>query len=119
MFKEYVNRADKFDPSLAELYADDAAIRSKRIMPNGPAQTLSFTGAQWKALIREAMPMAKQRGDRNTFSDISAKPNGKDVIITAKRFSHLKNYSSPFAQFWSKGENGAWTISAEMTETKP
>ena len=119
MFKEYVARSDRFDPGLAELYADDAAIRSKRVLPGGRTETMSLSGAQWKALIRQAMPLAKERGDRNTFRNVAAKPSGSDVIVTAERFSHLKNYASPFAQFWRKDKSGAWKIGAELTETRP
>jgi hypothetical protein len=118
-FKEYIARSDRFDPGLADLYADDAAIRSKRIMPDGKTQTLSFSGAQWKALIKQAMPLAKQRGDRNTFRTVSAKPDGNSVVITAERYSHLKSYSSPFALLVTKDPTGAWKISAELTETRP
>ena len=108
MFKEYVTRSDRFDHTVADLYADDAAIRSKRVMPGGRAETLSFSGSQWKALIRQAMPLARQRGDRNTFREVSGKPNGTDVIVTAERYSHLKGYTSWFAQVWSKDQNGTW-----------
>jgi hypothetical protein len=118
-FRDYVARADRFDPGLADLYADDAAVRSKRIMPDGKSQTLTVSGAEWKALIRQAMPIAKQRGDHNTFRNVSAKPVGKDVMVTAERYSHLKNYTSPFALLVRRDASGAWKITAEITETRP
>jgi hypothetical protein len=79
-FKEYVARSDRFDPGLADLYAEDAAIRSKRLMPDGKTQTLSFSGAQWKALIQQAMPLAKQRGDRNTLPHGSERPQRSGFV---------------------------------------
>ena len=118
-FKEYVTRSERFDQSLAELYSDDAAIRSRRLMPDGRTQNISFSGAQWKDLIRQAMPLAKSRGDRNTFRNISAVSQGQGVILTAERHSHLKGYVSPFAQTWRKDRTGAWKISAEVSETRP
>jgi endonuclease YncB( thermonuclease family)/ketosteroid isomerase-like protein len=119
MFNEYISRSDRFDARVADLYSDDAAVRSTRIMPDGQKPVLSFTGTQWKALIRQAMPLAQQRGDRNTFQDVSAALNGKDVTVTAQRYSHLKAYTSPFAQTWSKDQTGAWKIKEEVTETRP
>jgi hypothetical protein len=118
-FQQYVARSDKFDPSVADLYADNATIRSKRIMPDGTTPTLSLSGAQWKTLIQQAMPIAKQRGDRNTFRNVSATSQSKAVIVTADRYSHLKAYTSPFVQHWTRNQNGAWKISTEGTETRP
>lgn len=118
-FQQYVARSASFDPSVADLYADTATIRSKRIMPDGTTPTLAISGMQWKALIRQALPLAKQRGDRNTFRNVSAKPQGKEVVITAERYSHLRAYASPFVQHWSKDQTGAWRISTEVTETRP
>jgi len=119
LFKEYMARSDRFDPSLADLYADDAVVRSKRVLPGGRTEMISFSGAQWKALIRQAMSLAKERGDRNTFRNIAVRPSGTDVIVTAERYSHLKSYASPLAQFWRKDQNGTWRVGAELTETRP
>jgi hypothetical protein len=118
-FQQYVARSDKFDPSVADLYADNATITSKRIMPDGTTQTLSLSGSQWKALIEKAMPIAKHRGDRNTFRNVSATSQSNAVIVTADRYSHLKAYTSPFFQHWTRKRNGAWKISTEITETRP
>jgi ketosteroid isomerase-like protein len=118
-FNEYMARSDRFDVAVADLYADDAAIRSSRVMPDGRRQVLSFAGSQWKALIRQAMPLAQQRGDRNSYQDVSVAPKGRDVSVTAQRHSHLKAYTSPFAQTWSKDQTGVWKIREEVTETQP
>src|SRR5690349_15524543 len=117
VFKEYVARSDRFDGSLADLYTDDASIRAKRLGPNGKIQSLTFTGAQWKALIRKAMPLAQQKGDRNTFQDVTAKPSESGISIVARRYSHLKNYTSPWAILVTKQPTGDWKISAEIFET--
>lgn len=118
-FNEYIARSDRFDASVADLYSDDASIRSTRVMPDGRKQVLSISGAQWKALIRQAMPMAQQRGDRNTFQGVSVNPTGGNVTVTAQRFSHLKAYTSPLSQTWGKDQTGAWKIKEEVSETRP
>jgi hypothetical protein len=119
VFREYVSRSERFDPTVADLYADDAAIRTRRIMPDGTTRDLSLSGAQLKSLIRQVMPLAKERGDRNTFRNVAAKPEGRNVIVTAERYSQLKGYSSPFALLLSKDRAGNWWISAEVSETRP
>jgi len=90
LFREYEARGSRFDPSVADLYSDDALIKTKRLMPGGKAQELTHRGDKWKAMIRQLMPVAQQRGDRNTFNKVAAKPDGKQVVITAERYSHLK-----------------------------
>jgi ketosteroid isomerase-like protein len=119
VFREYVARSDRFDPSVADLYADDAAIRTTRVLPDGTSQALALAGAQWKGLIRQVMPLAKARGDRNTFSKVSAKTVGKTVVITAERHSRLKGYTSPFSMVLARDPAGSWKITAESTETRP
>jgi len=119
LFQEYVARSDRFDISVADLYADSAVIKAKRVGPGGQTQILSLTGGQWKALIRQGMALAKQRGDRDSFSSVSTKPSPTGVMVTADRQSHLKNYTSPWAILVSKDHDGVSRISAEFIETRP
>ncbi|WP_262272218.1 hypothetical protein [Microvirga yunnanensis] len=70
-------------------------------------------------MIRQALPQAQQRGDRNSFQDVSAKPGNTGIMITARRYSHLKNYTSPWAILVTKQQAGDWKISAEIVETRP
>jgi ketosteroid isomerase-like protein len=118
LFRDYEARSARFDSALADLYSDDALIRTKRVDSRG-VRELSFSGGKWKLMIRAAMPVAKMRGDTNRFSDLSARATGNAVVITAKRHSDLKGYTSPLTLIVRKDGSGAWKIVEEESETRP
>jgi hypothetical protein len=65
------------------------------------------------------MPMAKERGDTSTFSEVQYVKEGAGVRITATRFSNLKNYSSPFSLLVAPDATGRWVIFEELSESRP
>lgn len=119
LFEQYVALGHAYDPSLAELYADDAFIKNTRTYPTGEVRELTMPAAKYKALIRQAMPLAKARGDRNTFSDVSYAAEGARVRIRASRFSELKKYTSPITLLVGPSANGRWLIYEEVSESRP
>ena len=44
LFREYESRGSQFDPTLADLYSDDALIKTKRVHADGRTQELTFWG---------------------------------------------------------------------------
>lgn len=119
LFEQYVQLEHAFDPAAADLYADDALIKNKRTYPTGQVRELTMPASTYKTLIRQAMPLAKLRGDTNTYSDISYAQEGAMVRIRATRFSNLKNYASPISLLVSPGDNGRWLIREELSESRP
>jgi hypothetical protein len=97
LFERFVQLSQVFDARVAELYDDTAVIRNKRTYPTGEVRELAIPAPQYKELIRNAMPVAKARGDRNTYSDLKYASEGKGVRITGIRYSELKRYSSPIS----------------------
>ena len=119
LFKLYVARSNAFDERLADLYADEAKIRILRGNPNGQAQKISFTGKEWKKMLRRVMPLAKKRGDTDKFSDVTYKNTEDGVCIKATRYSDLKKYSSPISWLVRENKDGEWLIYAENSESRP
>jgi hypothetical protein len=119
LFDRYVQLEHAFDPAVADLYADDAVIKNKRTYPDGQVRELAFPAAQYKALIRRAMPLAKARGDTSSYSDITFRDEGSGVRIRATRFSNLKKYSSPLSLLVAPGAGGKWLIREELSESQP
>ena len=119
VFKEYMARSDRFDVAIADLYADDAVIKAKRLGPDGRMKTFTFTGRQWKALIPQAIPLAQQLDERNSFQDVSVKPSDTGVMITAKRYSRVEDSTAPWAILVTKQPTGDWKIRAEIIESRP
>src|SRR5688572_3832598 len=48
LLEKYVALYHAFDPAVADLYADDAAISNRRTYPTGEVRVLSLTGTQYK-----------------------------------------------------------------------
>ena len=117
-FDRFISLEQAYDVEVADLYADDAVIRNKRIYPNGEVRELSFPAAKYKALIRQAMPLAKQRGDRSTYSQCSYELQGSRVRISCSRYSELKKYRSPYTLVVGPGRAG-WQIFEEISESRP
>jgi predicted DCC family thiol-disulfide oxidoreductase YuxK len=119
LFEQYVALGRAFDPGVADLYADDAVIRNKRTYPTGEVREFALPAPSYKALLREAMPFARERGDRSTFSDVSYKAEGDRVRIRASRFSELKRYTSPISFLVGPSPSGKWLIYEELSESRP
>ena len=119
LFEQYVQLEHAFAPAAADLYADDALIKNKRTYPTGQVRELTMPASRYKTLIRQAMPLAKRRGDTNTYSDISYSKEGAMVRIRAIRFSNLKNYASPLSLLVSPDDKGRWLIREELSESRP
>ena len=119
LFERYIALGHAYDVSIADLYADDAVIKNKRTYPTGEVRELTMPAANYKTLIRQAMPLAKTRGDRSTFSNVKYTAEGPRVRITASRFSELKNYTSPISLLVGPSANGRWLIYEEISESRP
>jgi hypothetical protein len=119
LFKRYVALEQAYDPAAADLYSDDAVIKNKRTYPNGQVRELSMPALKYKALVRQAMPLARTRGDRSTYSDCKYQEVGERVRITCSRYSELKKYSSPLTLVVGPAARGEWLIFEELSESQP
>lgn len=119
LFGRYTALERAFDPAIANLYADTALIRNKRTYPAGQVRELTFPVSQYRSLIKTAMPLAAARSDFSTYSDVSYAMEGERVRITAKRFSNLKKYYSPFSLLVGPSAQGSWLIHEELSESQP
>jgi hypothetical protein len=118
-FARYVSLETTFDPTAADLYADDAKIQNTRIYPTGKKRVLTMPAKAYKQLIRQVMPLAKERGDTNSYSEIKFAQEGDKVRATATRYSNLKKYSSPISLLFGTNKNGECLIYEELSESKP
>lgn len=110
LFAQYQARERAFDPTLAELYCDSAVIRNTRTYADGQQRTTEVPAAQYRGLIRMALPLAKAKGDVSTYSDVVYVPEGDAVRITATRYSELKKYASPLSLLVGSCNGGAWAV---------
>ena len=119
LFGQYVALGHAYDPGVADLYADEAVIRNRRIYPTGDVREMTVPAPKYKTLIRQVMPLAKARGDRSTYSEVSYAAEGERVRIKASRYSELKNYASPLVLLVGPSASGKWLIYEELSESRP
>lgn len=120
LFAQYQARERAFDPAAADLYCDTALIRNVRSYPDGQQRTLELPAPKYKALIRAAMPMAQAKGDYSTYSEVSYRPEGDGVRVSATRTSVLKQYASPISLLVGRCAEGAdWGILEELSQSQP
>ena len=118
LFGKYQSLERSFDPAAADLYCDSALIRNIRTYPDGQRRTLELPAPRYKELIRTAMPLARSRGDYNTYSGVAYAPEKGNVRITATRYSVLKQYASPLSLLVGPC-NGGWAVLEELSESRP
>src|SRR5262249_23639104 len=119
LWERYVVLERSFDVAIAELYADGALIENTRRYPNGQTRTIRIPVDEYRRLIRAAMPLAKARGDLNRYSAVKVTPEGKNVRITAVRYSELKKYESPISLLVGRDRIGRMAILEERGESRP
>ncbi len=119
LFQKYIALGNNFDPSLVDLYSDEALIKNTRRYPGGQKRTIEIPAAKYKELIRSTMPVAKARGDRNRYSSVKYALKGSNVRISATRYSLMKKYSSPIHLLVGADKKGEWQILEEITESIP
>ncbi|TYP73017.1 hypothetical protein [Paenibacillus methanolicus] len=117
LFKSYIKMTNEYDDSIADLYADHANITFKIQTDTEDISNQAFTGATYKQMIVHAMPVAKERGDTDTFSDIKYTVIANNTVkIEAMRYNHFYKYTSPYSSILEKSDTGEWLITAEMLE---
>jgi hypothetical protein len=119
LFQRYTALSRAYDAELVQLFDDHAVITNKRIYPNGEVRETTLPAAQYKALLRKALPLAQQRGDRSTYSNVRYAREGERVRISASRYSELKKYASPLVLVVGPAPGGRWVIYEEHSESRP
>jgi len=119
LFATFVQRLNAFDPAVADLYADEAKIENTRRYPDGSKQTAVVPAPKYKAILRDAMPAARQRGDTSDFLAVEYTPVGAKVRISTTRFSNAKLEATPLVLVVGPGPGGTWTILEELSESRP
>ena len=119
LFQRYVALSRAYDAELAELFDDNAVIVNKRVSANGDVREMTLPAARYKLMLRKALPLARERGDRSTYSNVRYAREGDRVRITALRYSELKKYSSPLVLVVGAAPGGGWVIYEEHSESRP
>lgn len=118
VFEKYQSMGRAFDPAIADLYCDNALVRNHRTYPDGQKRTLELPAVQYKQLLRNVMPLAKAKGDFNTYSEVAFTREGDNTRIQASRFSESKKYTSPISLLVGQCGSG-FGILEEISHSQP
>lgn len=117
-FKRYESLSNAFDPTVADMYSDDANLHTLRKLPDGTEQTFKMDGAKWKELVKDTMEISQKRGDKNEFSDITVTLDGDVAKIKATRYSIIKCFTdNQYYMRVKKQSDGVLRIIEEFAET--
>jgi hypothetical protein len=120
LFARYIDLEHAFDPALVDLYADNARIESRVIVIGRPPTVRSWSGAQYKDLLRRALQKAKEKKqDLNFYSAVNYLAEGGRVRIKAMRYAELQKAVSPVELLVGPDASGTWRIFEELSESHP
>lgn len=119
-FEKYVQLSDNFDPAVSKLYSNKARIHSQRIYPFGvKKRNAELSGSQWKKIVEKAMPIAKAKNDRSSFTNINISKQNNTFKIKADRYSLAKCYKDlGYYMIIKKADSNSFVIVEEYMETK-
>jgi len=78
-----------------------------------------MTAEEYKGLIRQAMPLARSRGDVDVYSNVRFEDLGDRTRITASRYSTLKKYRASHQLIVGNPDGAGWKILEEIGESRP
>jgi hypothetical protein len=119
-FERYVRLGDAYDTAVADLYLDTSRITSVRRYPTGIYRTIEIPGHEWRATIRNAMPMARAKGDRSEFKNVRVDVDGRLMRVRADRYPVLKCYwDRGYFMLIARQPDRSLKIVEEYFETQP
>jgi hypothetical protein len=111
---KFIAMGNDYDPELSELYSASARIYVKRKASPIETKDMQFSGSQYKALLRIAMPVAKAKGDRSEFEAPHLEHDGNRMRIRMERYSPLRCYwDRSYSFVIEKSSSGALQIVEE------
>lgn len=114
VIESYVKLERAYDPKLAELYADEAVIKSNQSGPNGESQWVTAQGWQYKRMIRDAMPRSRALGYKASYSGARYELAGKNVRVSVTQYVDQSRSSYPIQWVIGPGRTSQWLILEEV-----
>ena len=118
-FFNFIVLGQTFDTKVADLYSDNALIHSHRIYPNGETRKIKLSGAEWKQLVIQVMPLAKEQNGKNIYSNIDITKIKNGFRVTAGRYSTINCHKdNSYYMVIKKDEKGSLLIVEEFKVTQ-
>jgi len=116
LFEQYQRLGSSFDPALLNLYHPSAKIHMTVHSSNGLLRKMSLSFKDFRQLMLTSLPLARTRGDRNSYSQVRYRREGNRIRITAQRYSHLYRNTNPHSMLVGPNATKKWVIFEEAIQ---
>lgn len=117
-FNSYVNASNSYSSTLLNMYSDDAKIIRQVVKPDGKLVNVPFSITSYKGQMKLSSKLAKARGYKNFYSNITAAKVANGYRIDSMRKPSLSDYKLKSSMVVQKQPNGKWLIVEETMQTK-
>ena len=117
-FNSYVNAANTYSATIADMYSPSAKIIRQIVKPDGTTANASTDTATYIKQMKIGQAGAKLRKYKNTYTNIVATPVEGGYKISSLRQPSGEDYKLKTYMVVKKQPNGKWLIVEEMMQTK-
>ena len=118
-FKSYVNAANTYSPTVAEMNSPTAKIIRQIIKPDGTTVNASTDTATYIKQMKIGQATAKLKHYKNTYTDITVIPDKEGAYkVSSNRQPSGETYKLKTYMIVKKQPDGKWLIIEEMMQTK-
>ncbi len=117
-FNSYVNAANTYSPTIAEMYSPSAKIIRQVVKPDGTTANAYTDTATYIKQMKIGQAGAKLRKYKNNYTDIVATPVDGGYKVSSLRQPNNEDYKLKTYMIVKKQPNGKWLITEEMMQTK-
>lgn len=117
-FNSYVNAANSYSPTVAEMYSPSAKIIRQVVKPDGTTVDVATDTATYIKQMKLGQAGAKLRHYKNTYTSIAVTPFEGAFKVSSLRQPSGEDYKLKTYMVVKKQPDGKWLIVEEMMQTK-
>lgn len=117
-FNSYVQASNRYSPALLGMYSNNAKIIRQVVKPDGTLVNVPFSVTDYKKQLKLSSKIAKIKGYKNYYSNISVTKVANGYKIDALRKPSLSDYRLRASMVVQQQSGGDWLIVEELMQTK-
>ena len=118
-FNSYVNAANTYSPTVAEMYSPTAKIIRQIVKPDGTTANATTDTATYIKQMKIGQATAKLKHYKNTYTDVVVSDAGNGTYkVSSNRQPSGETYKLKTYMIVKKQPDGKWLIIEEMMQTK-
>ncbi len=117
-FNSYVDGANNYSPTIAEMYSPDAKIIRQVVKPDGTTVDVSTNTSTYIKQMKIGQAGAKLRKYKNSYTNVTVVPVTNGFKVSSLRQPSGETYKLKAYMIMQKQPNGKWLIVEEMMQTK-